>query len=410
MNDQYQNQPGQPMAPPQQQGPQAAPQQAPVQQQPMQPPGPQPMQQGPAPVQTQTYGIDPNMVPDYIRNRQRPASHNALDAGAGGGGPRLSIKGKQFRFIENDQERVHPFGQPLYVTILATDPETGLAKNYYGGQSYQEGVDQIPICYSADGVTPDAGCEQPQSSHCATCPHNQFGTARNQDGTIGKGKACRDFKRVYVLPYDSPTGEPYELRVPPTSFKNMQSYGGQLAKAGAEPFEVVTVLNFTADTSPVLTFNCWGFHDAQTADLIRQKLEAGVMDTIRPSLLKSPAQVTGQAALPATGGQAQLPGPSAPPQQQPSQQPPAQQPPQQAPQQPPVQQPQAQGGPTPPPGPVAPPQQQQPPQPPQAAPCPLGAPQGYQMTEKAGGQRYEAFTGAGWSDDLLVQHGYMVRV
>lgn len=387
MSDQYYpNNPGQPMAPPPG-GQQVA--------QPQQPPqgGPmaQPMAQGPVPMQPP--GIDPNMVPEHIRNRQQKPARNMLDAGAAGGGPRLSIKGKQFRFIENGEERIHPFGQPLYVTILATDPETGLAKNYYGGQSYQEGVDQIPICYSSDGVTPDAGCEQPQASHCASCPHNQFGTARNQDGSMGKGKACRDFKRVYVLPYDSPTGEPYELRVPPTSFKPMQVYGKNLSQVGAEPFEAITALNFTADTSPVLTFTFYSFHDAQVSEAIRQRLESGVMDTIRPSKLKMPAEVTETQALP---------GPQQPvPQGQPEV---AQQPPQaQGPAAPPVQGPAAPPaqGPTPPPAQV---------QPPQAPPCPLGAPQGYQMTSAANGARYEQFTGAGWSDDLLIQHGYMVKV
>lgn len=401
-NQQYPNNPGQPMAPPSQGGtPQQPPQQhaqpqQPPQGQPM--PQPMPMHHGPEPTY-QAVGIDPSMVPEHIRNRgQRPA-RNMLDAGATGGGPRLSIKGKQFRFIENGEERHHPLGQPLYVTILATDPEIGLAKNYYGGQSYQDGVDQIPVCYSADGVTPDAGCEQPQSSHCATCPHNQFGTARNQDGTMGKGKACRDFKRVYVLPYDSPHGEPYELRVPPTSFKNMQVYGKKLSDVNAEPFDAITVLNFTADTSPVVTFSFYSFHDAQTGEAIRQRLETGIMDTIRPSKLKMPAEVpAGQQALPAPGPQPQQPVPQGAPQRPPVQQ--QQQPPVQ--QQQPVQQPPA-GGPTPPPT-------QQPVQPPQAPPCPLGAPQGYRMTDAAGGARYEQFTGQGWSNDLLVQHGYMVKV
>ena len=30
------------------------------------------------------------------------------------------------------------------------------------------------------------------------------------------------------------------------------------------------------------------------------------------------------------------------------------------------------------------------------------------MTEKAGGATYEAMIAAGWSDELLIQHGMMV--
>ena len=351
------------------------------------------MQQGNAPAV-----IDPNSVPAYLRN-QGGNTGNSLDAGAGVGGPRLSIKGKQFRFIEGDNERQFPFGQPLNVVILMADPAKGVAKNYYGGQPYVEGADQIPVCYSSDGVTPDSGAEQPQCETCATCPHNKFGTAVAQDGTMGKGKACRDFKRLYVVPSDQPYSEVYELRVPPTSFKNMQNYGHQLDRASLQLHNVVTTLNFTGDASPVLTFTFAQYLPEEVVHALNERISGGELDALRPSLLKSPADVPGaapQGQLPPAGHAPAL----GQPQPQPAEQGPA--PTGAGGAQPQPTQPVQPGAVPPPPAGV------QPPAPPTAPPCPLGAPAGFRMTAQANGLRYEQF--AGWKDDQLIEHGYMERV
>ena len=317
--------------------------------------------------------LDRNNLPAHLQG-VTPQAGNALDAGAGIGGPRLSIKGKQFRFIENDQERVHPFGQPLHVIMVIADPHEGVAKNFYEG-SYVEGEDQAPVCYSSDGVTPDAGAEKPQCSTCAACPHNKFGTSVKQDGTMGAGKACRDFKRVYVIPYDQPTSDVYEMRIPPTSFKPMQNYGRELSRAGVPLHGAVTTLNFTSDTSPVLTFQFGGYVPGDAFAKINERVTSGELDAVLPSKNKAPAQAAGQEA-PAGGlGITHQPEVEHAPQ----------------PVQPPAEPPAAPAAPAP----VA---------------CPLGAPAGFKMTEKGGGVRYEAFVGQGWNDKLLIDNGYMVQV
>lgn len=341
--------------------------------------------------------LDPANLPAHLQGAA-PQSGNALDAGAGVGGPRLSIKGKQFRFIENDQERVHPFGQPLHVVMVIADPHEGVAKNFYEG-SYVEGQDVSPVCYSSDGVTPDSGAEKPQCATCAGCPHNKFGTAVQQDGSMGKGKACRDFKRVYVIPYDQPASDVYEMRVPPTSFKAMQNYGRELSRAGVPLHGAVTTLNFTSDTSPVLTFGFSGFIDQGAYAKIDRRIKSGELDSVLPSKNKTPSQVEGQATpvgglglthQPETGHvdntvhpqEAINQGAGAAPQPSAVQSAPA--PAQQT-------QPAAPNAPTP-------------------APCPLGAPSGFKMTGKQPGVTYQAFKAdPNWTDQLLVQHGYMVQ-
>lgn len=367
-------------------------------------PGQQPTQQGYPQQYTQQSQqvavLDPANLPEHLRGAA-PQGGNALDAGAGVGGPRLSIKGKQFRFIENDQERVHPFGQPLHVVIVTTDPHEGVAKALYEG-SYVEGQDSSPVCHSSDGITPDAGAEKPQCATCAACPHNKFGTAVQPDGSMGKGKACRDSKRVYVIPYDQPTADVYEMRVPPTSFKPMQNYGRELQRAGVPLHGAATTLNFTSDTSPVLTFQFGGYIDGNAFAKIDQRLKSGELDTVLPSKNKTPAQVEGQAPVgqpvnglgithqPEAGHvdnavHAQAPvNQGAPAAQQPQ------------PAQPPA-------APVPEAQPTA-------PSAPAAAPCPLGAPTGFKMTGKAPGVRYEQFRAdPAWTDQLLIEHGYMVQ-
>lgn len=331
--------------------------------------------------------ISPDQVPAHLR--QEAPTENEMDAGAGLGGPRLSIKGKQFRFIEGDVERAHPFGQPLNVIIVKTDPTPGVAKNFYTG-AYVEGEDQSPVCYSSDGITPDSGSEQVQCETCGLCPHNKFGTAKHQDGTMGKGKACRDFKRVYVVPDNNPHSEPYEMRVPATSFKNMQTFGNQCKKAGVRTYAVVCTLNFAAETSPVLTFTFASFVDQNTYDVIQQRLASGEIDAILPSHNKTPAAapagaVPGQQALP-SGVPAD--GQPAGTQSQPAQQ--------------------TTGAAMPPPPPGS--QGNAAPPPAQPAPCPLGAPAGFKMTESAGGVTYQAYIQAGWTDKNLIDTGHMVQV
>lgn len=49
-----------------------------------------------------------------------------------------------------------------------------------------------------------------------------------------------------------------------------------------------------------------------------------------------------------------------------------------------------------------------PPTAPSVPPAPPTAPAIHEMTEAAGGQTYEAYINAGWTDELLIQHGLMV--
>ena len=72
------------------------------------------------------------------------------------------------------------------------------AKQYFE-QAYDPTNPSAPECYSIDGVTPVAGCEQPQCNNlCAACGQNAYGTAEK-----GEGKACKDTVRFLFMPEGS---------------------------------------------------------------------------------------------------------------------------------------------------------------------------------------------------------------
>jgi hypothetical protein len=97
-------------------------------------------------------------------------------------------------------------------------------------QKYGMGDNTSPACYalSVDGkdTVPHPEATQPQATTCETCQWNKWGSSDN-----GKGKACREGRRVSLMSADdisnpdkilsAVTGY---LRVPVTSAKNFGNY------------------------------------------------------------------------------------------------------------------------------------------------------------------------------------------
>lgn len=112
--------------------------------------------------------------------------------------------------------------------------------NAYWPEVYGGGKEQ-PVCQSRDGV--NGTWQDGQVFSCATCQYNQFGSEILQDGSRGRGKACKNGKRVYILR----DGElfPTVLALPPTAIRAFNSYVFNLLmpKAGVQslrPWQVIT--------------------------------------------------------------------------------------------------------------------------------------------------------------------------
>lgn len=82
------------------------------------------------------------------------------------------------------------------------------------GSEYDD--DTTPLCSSVDGKV---GIGDP-GILCATCPMNQFGSAKD-----GRGKACKNMRQLYLLR----SGEymPMQLTLPPTSLSPFREFMNQ---------------------------------------------------------------------------------------------------------------------------------------------------------------------------------------
>lgn len=96
------------------------------------------------------------------------------------------------------------------------------------------GGGSIPDCFSLDGITPDLTREKVQAKLCRECKQNQFGS----DLKTGKGKACKNMKRLHVLMEGSLL--PRRVTIPPSSIKKFEEYMTKLVDRGLNYAMLVT--------------------------------------------------------------------------------------------------------------------------------------------------------------------------
>lgn len=178
--------------------------------------------------------VDLGNIPAALQARMQDEMEKskAVTTGVSGGValPKLSIAGKEFSI------RVGGASQALRtftLDVIIADSRAGLSKQYYESAYDPSQTASTPDCASIDSVTPDfvpsiidkATGKCPHN--CKECYFNQFGTA-----TQGKGKACKDYKRLIVLlagseqaPFD-PARPPLTLDLPATSFRAPKDKAG----------------------------------------------------------------------------------------------------------------------------------------------------------------------------------------
>lgn len=236
-------------------------------------------------------------LPAHIARRAKGRSNNALTSHVGNGGyPVLSIKGKVFTIVKQDERKIitreldgeQVPAAALEIVILAANPN--LSKVWYKG-GYEDGSNSKPDCFSNDGIAPDASVEAPQSKKCATCPKNVWNSGSN-----GKGKACGDSRRVAIAAPDQ-INEPMLLRVPAASLKPLAEFGKKLENRGTSFDSVVTKIKFDMEeATPKLVFLPVGFMDesqleqvdeAAKSDKVQQII--GLLATQEHEALPAPA-------------------------------------------------------------------------------------------------------------------------
>jgi len=183
-----------------------------------------------------------------------------LSEGAALGFPVLSYRGKVWRVVHKGTENklMTPDGDPVpsvRVVILRANPN--LSKIYYE-KRYTEGDNAAPDCYSMDGVTPDSGASNKQSTACASCPKAAWGSRITDDGK--EAKACQDSRRLVVVPAadvaNESMGGPMLLRIPAASLGNLVAYDDRLKQAGIAYFGVSTKISFDSEAAyPKMVFD-----------------------------------------------------------------------------------------------------------------------------------------------------------
>jgi hypothetical protein len=135
-----------------------------------------------------------------------------------------------------------PRGSIEVVIVKAAAP---VSKIYYKG-GYVEGSSAAPDCWSASGVTPDAGVQDKQNPTCADCPMNAWGSRVTESGK--QGKQCADSRRIAVVPVadieNELFGGPMLLRVPAASLKDLKAYGDLLATYQYPYYACATRISF----------------------------------------------------------------------------------------------------------------------------------------------------------------------
>jgi len=100
------------------------------------------------------------------------------------------------------------------------------------------GPDCFAISQTLTGMKPSDSAPQPQHSTCEGCPKNEWGSSP----TGGKGKACRETRRLLLIPADAITdadsvkaAEIAAIRPPVTSLKNYANYVQTIAATLRRP-------------------------------------------------------------------------------------------------------------------------------------------------------------------------------
>lgn len=197
--------------------------------------------------------------------------------------PILSIKGKVFTYVQGDTKRVvpnprDPESPATFVDVHLVKVSPHKSKSYYANAFSENAEDMKPTCFSNNGETPDPSVQNPVCKSCKTCPYNQFGTARDASGNLGKGKACSDFVRV-AISANNVVDEPMLLRVPPASIKNLGEYGTLLERRKVPYQAVLTRIQFDVnEATPRLLFKPLGFVDEATFLQVEQVAKSEIVD------------------------------------------------------------------------------------------------------------------------------------
>jgi hypothetical protein len=197
--------------------------------------------------------------------RKTPEQARAVAAELAGGVtasfPIISYRGKVWRVRKGGQEVsfLDANQDPVQSIELVFVKSNKLPSKTYYEKKYEEGDTESPVCWSSDGIRPDAAVTKKQNPVCASCKWNAWGSRITEAGK--KGRACSDVRRMAVVFADElarkgTDAHLFLMRVPPASLNPLKDYAEKvLGPAGIEYFSLVTRVGFDTQVAyPQLTF------------------------------------------------------------------------------------------------------------------------------------------------------------
>lgn len=148
---------------------------------------------------------------------------------------------------------------PLSVVIL----DWVAANTYFEGIWNPKDI-KPPVCFSYGreivSMTPSDRSPNKQSDKgCKPCVRNAWGS----DPKGGAGKACKNTRRLLIVPSDADEDTPlWIISVSPTGLKHFDKYVNTLADVSTHPIEIVTDIMFDeSEAYPSLRFKVVDKHD-----------------------------------------------------------------------------------------------------------------------------------------------------
>ena len=218
-------------------------------------------------------------MPARLTQRDAAATakmNSEVAAGTGGGSNinRISLKQSRFRLIIGGEEaKVLP---DLHLDVVIVRGNPGVNKTYYIKQWKPGQEPETPDCMSSDGITPSAESTAKQSTACAICPQNEWGSKVNPL-TGKKIKACSDGKRIAVLPPARLDGDMFQMTIPPASIGDFGAFLKQLNQVSPPVLynDIVVRISFDTEVSyPKLKFEPVRYLTDDEAAKVQERFES----------------------------------------------------------------------------------------------------------------------------------------
>ena len=159
-----------------------------------------------------------------------------------------SVGGKDSIRVTQDKKFEMPNGDQVdEITGVVVD---FIYRNEYYLGAYNRKVITPPACFAlsnaAADMVPSDNSPMKQSSFCASCQQNQFGSDAQ-----GSGKACKNTVFMAVLPTDATPDTPlFVIKTSPTAVKHFNSYVTKVARTAKVPvYAVATRIYFDPSSS-----------------------------------------------------------------------------------------------------------------------------------------------------------------